>query len=31
LADVLTTSIPKARACLEEMFKAQRQFLPGYR
>ena len=30
MADPLTTSIPKARACVEEMFAAQAEFLPGY-
>ncbi|OPX24037.1 MAG: hypothetical protein B1H04_02955 [Planctomycetales bacterium 4484_123] len=30
MADPLTTSIPKAKACLEEMFQAQAEFLPGY-
>ena len=29
-ADPLTFSLPKARACLEEMFAAQAAFLPGY-
>jgi alpha-galactosidase len=30
LADTLTTSIPRAKACLEEMFEVQAEFLPGY-
>jgi len=29
-ADPLTTSLPKARACLEEMFEVQAEFLDGY-
>jgi len=30
VADPLTNSIPRARACLEEMFEVQAEFLPGY-
>jgi len=30
MADPLTTSIPRARACIDEMFAAQAEFLPGY-
>lgn len=30
MADTNTVSIPKAKACLEEMFKAQAEFLPGF-
>ena len=29
--DNLTTSIPRAKACLEEMFTVQAQWLPGYK
>ncbi len=29
-ADPLTFSLPKARACIEEMFQVQAEFLPGY-
>lgn len=29
--DNLTVSIPRAKACLQEMFEAQAQFLPGYK
>ncbi len=29
-ADPLTFSLPKARACIEEMFEVQAEFLPGY-
>ncbi|MHC4716538.1 MAG: family 4 glycosyl hydrolase, partial [Planctomycetota bacterium] len=29
-ADPLTNSIPRAKACLEEMFEVQAEFLPGY-
>ncbi|MFB3891654.1 MAG: hypothetical protein ACE15C_06475 [Phycisphaerae bacterium] len=29
--DNLTTSIPRAKACLEEMFEVQKEFLPGYK
>ena len=28
--DNLTTSLPRAKACLEEMFEVQAQWLPGY-
>jgi alpha-galactosidase/6-phospho-beta-glucosidase family protein len=30
LADPLTNSIPHARACVEEMFAVQAEFLPGF-
>ncbi len=30
MADPLTNSIPRAKACLAEMFEAQAEFLPGY-
>ena len=30
LADPLTTSIPHARACVDEMFAVQAEFLPGF-
>lgn len=30
MADTNTTSITRAKACLDEMFSAQREFLPGY-
>ena len=29
-ADPLTWSLPKARACIDEMFEVQAEFLPGY-
>jgi alpha-galactosidase len=31
LADTNTTSLRNARACVEEMFRVQAEFLPGYR
>jgi alpha-galactosidase len=30
MVDTLTTSIPRARACIDEMFQVQAEFLPGY-
>lgn len=30
VADPLTWSLPKARACIDEMFQVQAEFLPGY-
>ncbi|KKL92469.1 hypothetical protein LCGC14_1884370 [marine sediment metagenome] len=30
MADTLTTSIPRAKACIDEMFQVQAEFLPGY-
>ncbi len=30
VADPLTNSLPRARACVEEMFAVQAEFLPGY-
>ncbi|KPK80366.1 MAG: hypothetical protein AMJ81_12180 [Phycisphaerae bacterium SM23_33] len=30
MADALTNSIPRARACMDEMFQVQAEFLPGY-
>jgi len=31
MADTNTTSIPRAKACIEEMFRVQAEFLPGYK
>ena len=30
MSDMNTTSIPRARACIDELFEAQAEFLPGF-
>ena len=31
MTDANTVSIPRARACIDEMFEVQAEFLPGFK